>query len=186
MQALPVIALAAFWLGADAKAMAEDPPLRDIAGNSQRPFDCAGKIGSVFIFYWHNCPICNSYAPEINRICAAYTNFDFYIVQVDPDLTLPAARKHARDFALRAPVLLDGQHRLVRLAGATITPEAVIFGRNKSVLYRGRIDNLYPSLNQRRAEATVHDLRDALDAIAAGKPVKEQKEAMGCAIQESQ
>jgi hypothetical protein len=51
------------------------------------------------------------------------------------------------------------------------------------VLYRGRIDNLYADLNQRRAEATEHDLRDALDAIVDGRPIKSQPPPIGCAIQ---
>jgi hypothetical protein len=184
MRVLPVLLLCALWLGGGASATARDEAVRDVNGKVQRPFEAAGKAGSVLIFYWHDCPICNSYAPEINRICAANTNFAFYIVQVDPDLTPAAAKKHAEDFALRPPVLLDGRHRLVKLAGATTTPEAVVFGKNKNVLYHGRIDNLYPSLNQRRAEATEHDLQDALDAITAGKTVKAQWPATGCAIQE--
>ena len=163
-------------------AVAQDETVRDINGKLQRPFEA--ETGSVLIFYWHDCPICNSYAPEINRICAAHTNFSFYIVQVDPDLTPAAGQKHARDFALRPDVLLDGKHRLVKLAGATTTPEAVVFGKHKEMLYRGRIDNLYSSLSQRRAEATEHDLREALDAITSGKPVKAQQPATGCAIQE--
>jgi len=165
-------------------AGARGEPVRDVTGTLQRPLEAGDKAGSVLIFYWQDCPICNSYAPEINRICKAYTNFAFYIVQVDADLTPAAARKHAKDFALLPPVLLDGDHRLVKLAGATTTPEAVVFGKNKDVFYRGRIDNLYPSLDRRRADATEHDLRDALDAIAAGKTVKAQPPAMGCAIQE--
>ena len=180
MQALPALLLSALWLGSGATARAQDEPVRDVTGTVQRPLEA----GSVLIFYWHDCPICNSYAPEINRLCAAHTNFAFYIVQVDPDLTPAAAQKHAKDFALRPAVLLDGKHRLVKLAGATTTPEAVVFGKNKTVLYRGRIDNLYASLSQRRAEATEHDLQDALDAITAGKAIKAQWPATGCLIQD--
>jgi peroxiredoxin len=183
MQVLPALLLSALWLGGGATACAQGEPVRDVTGTMQQPLEAADKTGTVLIFYWHDCPICNSYAPEINRLCAAHTNFAFYIVQVDPDLTPAAAQKHAKDFALRPPVLLDGKHRLVKLAGATTTPEAVVFGKNKTVLYRGRIDNLYPSLSQRRAEATERDLQDALDAITAGKPVKAQQPAMGCTIQ---
>jgi hypothetical protein len=181
-QVLPVLLLSALSLGG-AVASAQDERVRDVTGTAQRPLQAAGKAGSVLIFYWHDCPICNSYAPEINRLCSANTHFAFYIVQVDPDLTPAEAQKHTKDFALRPPVLLDGEHRLVKLAGATTTPEAVVFGTNKNVLYRGRIDNLYPSLNQRRAGATEHDLQDALDAITAGKPIKAQWPAIGCAIQ---
>src|SRR2546430_10579353 len=30
-------------------------------------------------FYLQDCPICNAYAPEINRLASAYTNFNFYL-----------------------------------------------------------------------------------------------------------
>jgi len=154
----------------------------DLSGAIHHPLDAGTNAGSVLIFYWHDCPICNSYAPEINRLSTHYTNFAFYIVQVDPDLKPDAARVHARQYSLRPPVLLDGRHRLVRLAKASVAPEAVVFGKDGNVAYRGRIDNLYASLNKRRAEATEHDLRDALDAIAAGRPVRSQPPAEGCAI----
>jgi mono/diheme cytochrome c family protein len=181
-----VAAIVSFLLllcgGATSRVEAGPVEFSDLSGAIQHPLQAGTKSGSVLIFYWHDCPICNSYAPEINRISARYTNFAFYIVQVDPDLTPAAAKVHARQYSLQPPVLLDGRHRLVRLAQATIAPEAVVFARDGSVAYRGRIDNLYASLNKRRAEATEHDLRDALDAIAAGRPVTRQPPAEGCAI----
>jgi peroxiredoxin len=158
------------------------PAVADLSGALRHPLDPAGQTASVLIFYWHDCPICNGYAPEINRLCEHYTNFNFYIVQVDPDLTVKDAQRHAQDYDLHAPVLLDGHHTLVKLARATVAPEAVVFGRNKNVLYRGRIDNLYANLASRRMEATEHDLRDALDAITAGKPVLRQPPSVGCII----
>jgi mono/diheme cytochrome c family protein len=164
------------------RAEAGPEEFADLSGAIQRPLEAGTKAGSVLIFYWHDCPICNSYAPEINRLFAQYTNFAFYIVQVDADLTPDAARIHARQFGLRPPVLLDQRHHLVRLAEATVAPEAVVFGKDGNVLYRGRIDNLYADLNQRRAEATEHDLRAALDAIAAGRLVTSQPPAVGCLI----
>jgi hypothetical protein len=57
-------------------------------------------------------------------------------------------------------------------------------GRTGELLYRGRIDDGYAALGKKRAVVTEHDLRDALDAIAAGKPVKKAKtKAIGCLIQ---
>ena len=150
-----------------------DPTLRWRRGLT--PALCSFSTG-------YDCPICNSYAPEINRLSAHYTNFAFYIVQVDPDLTPAAAKDHARQYDLRPPVLLDGRHRLVRLAKLSVAPEAVVYGKDGSVAYRGRIDNLYAGLNKRRAEATEHDLSAALDAIAAGRPVASQPPAVGCSI----
>src|SRR5947208_701614 len=136
-----VLLLAA--LASAAPAPSDDLVVRDISGIAHHPFAPGQKIASVLIFYVQDCPICNSYAPEINRIAAACTNFAFYIVQVDPDLKLESAKQHARQYALRPPVLLDPGHELVSRAGATVTPEAVVIGKDAGILYRGRIDNLY-------------------------------------------
>jgi hypothetical protein len=156
----------------------------DLNDIPRRPLEPADKIASVLVFYWQDCPVSNGYAPELNRIAATHTNFAFYIVQVDPDLTPAAAREHARKFDLRAPVLLDPQHRLVKFARATATPEAVVIGRNGRILYRGRIDDHYAALEKKRAEATEHDLIDVLDNLAAGKPPgKTETQVMGCLIQ---
>src|SRR5437868_4666237 len=102
-----------------------DVAFKDLVGVTYHPTVPGEKLASVLVFYWHDCPICNSYAPDLNRIYASYTNFAFYIVQVDPDLTPTAAREHAKEYDLKAPVLLDPDHRLVKLAGATVTPQAV-------------------------------------------------------------
>ena len=158
--------------------------VNDVNETARRPFDPQEKLASVLFFYWHDCPVCNSYAPEINRICETYTNVAFYIVQVDPDLTTADAKKHSKEYGLRAPVLLDPRHRLVKLAKATVTPEAVVLGQNGQLHYRGRIDDLYAGLGKKRAAATQHDLREILDAIRAGKPLKKREtKAVGCTIQ---
>ena len=155
----------------------------DLDGVAHKPLEPGEKLGSVLIFYWQDCPVCNSYAPEINRIFRSHTNFAFYIVQVDPDLTRTAAKEHAKAYDLRLPVLLDPQHRLVKPARATVTPEAVIFGKDRKTLYRGRIDDLYAALGKKRAAATQHDLVEALDAIGSGKqPKKRETKAVGCLI----
>ena len=160
-----------------------DIVFNDLDGVAHHPLGPDKKLASVLLFFWHDCPVSNSYAPEMNRIYGSYTNFAFYIVQVDPDLTPAAAREHAREYDLKAPVLLDPHHRLVKLAGATVTPQAVVMGKNGEVLYSGRIDDLYTALGKKRATATQHDLREALDAITARKPLKKRTTtAIGCFI----
>ncbi len=158
--------------------------MNDLNGVARRPLNPADKQASVLVFFWQDCPISNGYVPELNRIAAGRTNFAFYIVQVDPQLLPDAARQHSRQFDLHLPVLLDPQHRLVRLAGAEVTPEAVVFGKGGKILYHGRIDDNYASLGKKRAAARRHDLIEALDDIAAGRDVREkQTKAIGCTIQ---
>ena len=181
-----VCAIICFAAGLSIAGLGESsgPVFDDLEGVPRHPLDPAEKVASVLFFYCQDCPISNSYAPEINRICASHTNFAFYIVQVDSELTPAAARAHAREYDLRAPVLLDTQHRLVKLAKATVTPEAAVLGKNGQLLYRGRIDDLYAALGRKRGTATQHDLRAALDTITAGKKVKPREtKAVGCLIQ---
>src|SRR5271170_434795 len=108
----------------------------DLDGVAHHPLQPAEKTASVLVFYGQDCPISNGYAPEINRIAAGHTNFAFYIVQVDSDLTPVAAKSHAQEYDLRPSVLLDPQHRLVKLLNATVTPQAFVIGKNGAVLYR--------------------------------------------------
>jgi hypothetical protein len=158
--------------------------LSDLEGVIRYPLEPGQKAGSVVIFYCHDCPVCNSYAPEINRLWARYTNFVFYVAQVEPDLPAAAAKEHARAYDLRPTVLLDPQHRLVKLAGVDVTPEAVVFGKEGQVFYRGRLDDWYAAVGERRAEARHHDLREALDAVGKGKRVKiPATEGVGCVIE---
>src|SRR5262245_10309666 len=88
----------------------------DLNNVARRPLEPGDKLASVLIFYWHDCPISNGYAPELNRIAASHTNFAFYIVQTDPELDRVTAREHAGKFDLHMPVVLDPKHELVKLA----------------------------------------------------------------------
>jgi hypothetical protein len=161
-----------------------DLAFTDLDGITRHPLEVGDKAGTVLIFYWQDCPISNGYAPELNRIAAAHTNFAFYIVQVDADLTASAAREHARKYDLREPVLLDPAHVLVKFAKATVTPEAVVIGKDGKVAYRGRIDDRYVANETMHAAAARHDLIDAMEAVAAGKaPVQSETKAVGCLIQ---
>ena len=159
--------------------------IQDINGVPRSPLNPEGKA-SVLFFITSDCPISNSYAPEIQRICSEYgpKKISCDLVYVDPDLTGADVKKHVKDFGYSAvPAILDSSQKLVRAAGATITPEAAIIGPKGQVLYRGRIDNVYAALGKRRPEATERDLRRALDEIVDGKPVStSQTQPVGCYI----
>lgn len=157
----------------------------DIDGVPRFPFRPEGKA-SVLFFITTDCPISNSYAPEIQRICAEYgpKKVSCHLVYVDPDLTVADVRKHFKEFRYSGlPAILDVTQKLAQAAGATITPEAAVIGPSAKVLYRGRIDNVYASLGKRRPEATEKDLRKALDEALSGKPVSAPAtKAIGCYI----
>ena len=136
-----------------------------------------------YIFVLPECPIANAYAPEIKRIAGEYKGkAAFYLVQVDPTLSLVAAKKHKKDYGYKMPVLLDPKQALLDLFEAKRSPEAVLL-KDGHIVYQGRIDDQYAAWGERRPKAQNLDLRNALDAIWAGEPVKVQKtEAVGCIL----
>jgi hypothetical protein len=157
--------------------------LSSIAANPLHPSGSA----NILFFITNDCPIANSYAPEIQRICADYASKGVActLVYSDPTLDAAAIHKHFADYGYKPPIeaVSDAHHQLAHATGATITPEAVIVGKDGKVLYRGRIDNFYAALGKPRRFATEHDLRQALDEVLAGKPVTHpQTQAIGCYI----
>lgn len=141
----------------------------------------------VVLFLGHACPISNAMAPEIGRIYRDYRErgVALFGTYPDPSLTAEEARKHAGDFGFRFPILIDPGHRLVRKAGATVTPEAAVFTPSGKLVYRGRINDLYADLGQKRPAPASHDLRAALDAALAGKAAPQPRtKAIGCLIPE--
>ena len=160
--------------------------LMDLDGRLQKPLDLSGVKVNVVIFITNDCPIANSYAPEIKSIIGEYSSrgAGFFLVHVDPDLGLEKAKKHAADFGYENAILRDPRHVLVSELDADVTPEAFVIGKS-GVLYRGRIDDLYADLGKKRRQARTRDLRDALDAVLSGRAVKNPTTtAVGCYIPE--
>lgn len=166
-----------------------DNPLEDefvdVQGNTFRfpgPHDCKAV---VLLFVGYDCPISNSYTPEVLRICKEYApqKVAFCVVYADADITKDDARQHAEGYGYTCPAILDPEMKLARKTGATVKPEAVVLSPEGELLYRGRINDLYIDFGQKRPQATTHDLKNALDAILAGKavPVALTK-AVGCYI----
>ena len=154
-------------------------------GVEHRPLDTSAHSATVWIFIATDCPISNAYAPEISRIVAAYKRqpVAFYAVHCDAGLSNIDARRHSLEYGLSLPVLLDPDQALARHVGATTTPEAAVLDRDGRVAYLGRIDDLYYGFGKRRSAATQFDLRNAIDAVVAGRAVEQNNvPPIGCEI----
>jgi hypothetical protein len=139
----------------------------------------------VLLFIAPDCPISNGYAPEITRIAKTYgtQRVSFFAVHADPRVSADVANRHAKEYGYEFPILLDPQQKLARHIGASITPQAAVLDRRGNVVYLGRIDDMYVSFGRRRAAPTTHELRDALDAVLAERPVAQARvPAIGCEI----
>lgn len=159
--------------------------LTDIDGQVRRPFSDSGTKIVVLVFISTDCPVANYYHPTLRKIGADYANrgVRMYFVHANPDVTVERARQHAKEFSLAAPVALDPKHVVARQIGATKTPQAAVVTTLGEVAYLGRIDDTYLGYGKKRSVPAVNDLRDALDAVLAGKPVPAPRtESVGCFI----
>ncbi|HWE53240.1 MAG TPA: hypothetical protein VG273_25840 [Bryobacteraceae bacterium] len=176
------------WLAALALGAVLHPAVivRDTEGVKQEPLKVEKGRAEALFFITHDCPISNYYSHEIRRICEDYSKHGLScaLVYVDPTITDEQARKHAAEYGHGDyPRIVDRNHDLVKATGADITPTAVLVKSDETIAYRGRIDNFYAALGKPRAQATEHDLRDALDAVFSGHPVaKPEAPPIGCYI----
>jgi hypothetical protein len=140
----------------------------------------------LMIFVTSDCPISNYYAPEIQEVCAGYRakGLTCTLVYEDVGLDEEQMRTHLAEYRYRGiPAVIDRDRAIARRAGATVTPQAVLSGKDGRIRYRGRIDNRYEAFGKPRRVVTERSLRDAIDAVLGGKPVlKPETQALGCHI----
>jgi hypothetical protein len=78
------------------------------------------------------------------------------------------------------PYLYDETQQAAKAYRAACTPDFYLFDRERRLVYRGQMDDSRPGNNR---PVTGADLRAALDAVLAGKPVSaDQKPTVGCNI----
>ena len=148
---------------------------------------------TVWLFISTDCPICNNYQPELERLRARYTSLGVDFVGVYAEVPGSAAEvaDHIRQFAIAYPTTVDDDHAIRNRFGVRFVPEVVVTagGRGATVdprafLYRGRIDDQYPERGSRRPSATAHDLNDALRDITHGKvPATRVTTPVGCVLE---
>ena len=157
--------------------------LKDIKGVTHQPLANSGQKVTVLFFVMAECPIANSFVPEINRIASEYSTKGVrsFLIYAEEDLALQTARKHFEDHRLTFPGLLDPDHALARYVHATVSPEVAVLSPENKILYLGRIDDRAAAFGKRRVKPSKRDLREALDAILDGKPVPNPvTKAVGC------
>jgi hypothetical protein len=186
-RAAAVVALLAMLQGGKVAARPADHPLRDIdgvlRGSLEKP---SGWKWTLLFFLMSDCPVANQYAPEIERICNSYgpKGAQCFLVYVEPGMKVVDIRTHMKDFKYTCcSAILDSNHELVKAAGATVVSEVALFSNNGELKYRGRIDNLYAGLGKPRQVVSERDLRNALDALIAGRSIPNPRtQAFGCFI----
>ena len=96
-----------------------------------------------------------------------------------PDDSLGNMQKVTRGKGINFPYLFDASQETAKAYDAVCTPDIYVYGPERKLLYRGRIDDNW----EHEEKVTQRNLKEALDCIVAGKEVPgEQIPAMGCSI----
>lgn len=135
---------------------------------------------TVVIFVSTQCPVSNAYN---GRLAALYNDYNsqgvqFAFVNANSTESMSDVEAHEKRVGWPFEVIKDNGNTLADKLGAEHTPEAFVFDRSGALAYHGRVDN-----SMHEEEVKQRDLRDALDAVLAGRPVPvAETRAFGCSI----
>lgn len=161
-------------------ATVEDFTLPDADGKEQSLNSLKGKNGTVLIFVATKCPVSNAYNERMEKLAQDFKARGVNVIGINANAaeTAAAVKAHAAQNNLNFPVLKDPANKIADRLGATVTPEAYFLDGSNKLVYRGRIDNAKDA-----AQVNSSELRDAIEANLAGKPVaKTTASAFGCTI----
>ncbi|HXM77535.1 MAG TPA: thioredoxin family protein [Thermoanaerobaculia bacterium] len=133
------------------------------------------------IFIATKCPYSNAYNTRMKDLAAAYEKQGVLFVGINSNKTEPEeeARAHARQHEHTFPIAKDPGNKVADLYDAKRTPEVFLVAPDGKVKYHGRIDDN----SEDASKVTSPDLKNALDALLAGKPIQNaQTKAFGCTI----
>ena len=166
---------------------APDFSLPDVTTGKQIALaDFADKKALLVIFLCAHCPYVIHVKTELSRLGRDYVEKGVGIVGITAndiagypqDAPKPTA-EFARAAGFNFPILFDETQSVAKAYTAACTPDFFLFGPDHRLAYRGQLDDSRPG----RGTSDGADLRAALDAILAGKPVNpNQRPGIGCNI----
>ena len=162
-------------------ATAPDFNLPGVDGRSWALKDFAEAKALVVIFTCNHCPTAQYYEERVKEIAAEYKSKGVALVAIMPndpksvrldelgwtDLSdsFVEMKLRAQERGFNFPYLYDGDTEAVsRAYGPVATPHAFVFDAARKLRYAGAIDD-----SERVQHVKQHYLRDALDALPAGK-----------------
>jgi peroxiredoxin len=176
------VVLAGLALILGSQTAAAEEKARSVIDSALRPH--LGKKATVVIFLGTGCPISNAYLPHLNDLAKKYETGGVKLLGVNSNAQDSAEdiARHAKEYSLRFPVLKDDAHRIAAALAAERVPEAFVIDANKTIRYRGRIDDRY-TVGGRKNQAGREDLALAIDEVLAGKKVSVARTTVsGCVI----
>jgi peroxiredoxin len=174
----------AFTLALGAKAPDFNLPATDGRNYSLASFKDAKVL--VVLFTCNHCPYVIGSEDRMIRFVADYAPRGVAMVAINSNETEqhPAdsfdhMKQRAKEKNFKFPYLRDDSQEVALAYGALRTPHYYVFDAQRKLRYTGRMDD-----NPRNpGKETTHELRDAVDAVLAGKePAVPLTNPIGCNV----
>jgi peroxiredoxin len=142
--------------------------------------------GTLVVFTCNHCPYVKAWEDRIAALGNEYGKKGIGVVAINSnnpaknaDDGFEGMQQRARDKKLEFPYAVDETSGVAKAFGATKTPEVFLFDAQGKLAYHGAVDD-----NSESAEGVkAHYLKDAMDAVIAGKPASPaETKALGCGI----
>lgn len=166
---------------------APDFSLPNIDGRTVGLSDFKSAKGLLVMFICNHCPFVKHVADELARLGRDYQSRGLAIVAINsndvanfPDDSPEKMKDEAATRGYTFPYLYDETQAVGHAYHAACTPDFFLFDGAQQLVYRGQLDDSRP---KSEIPVTGRDLRAAIDAVLAGKPVAEaQRASLGCNI----
>ncbi|MBI3330835.1 MAG: thioredoxin family protein [Candidatus Omnitrophica bacterium] len=147
----------------------------------------AGKRALLVMFICRHCPYVQHVKGELARLGRDYAKQEIGIAAISandvanyPDDAPDKLAAMAKELGFAFPLCYDESQETAQAYTAACTPDFFLFDAGRALVYRGQLDDARPG---NKKPVTGNDLRAAIDAVLAGKPVNpDQKPSVGCNI----
>jgi peroxiredoxin len=167
---------------------APDFALPDVTtGETVKLTDSADADALLVMFICRHCPYVRHVRDGIAALGHDYRRTGLAIVGISsndpkeyPEDAPESLAEDAREAGYAFPYLYDETQDVAKAYHAACTPDFFLFDRDRRLVYRGQLDDSRP---RNDVPVTGRDLRAAIDATLAGRPVSEdQYPSVGCSI----
>ena len=169
-------------------AVAPDFHLPDtVSGRTVSLDEFQDAAAFLVMFICNHCPYVKHVRGELARLGRDYKSRGVAIVAISsndaekyPADSPEKMKEEAQAAGYTFPYCFDATQEVAKAYRAACTPDFFLFDNDRKLVYRGQLDDSRPGNN---VPVTGRDLRAALDAVLADRPVSPtQKPSMGCNI----
>jgi peroxiredoxin len=166
---------------------APDFRLPDTRGQMVSTADFKSAPALLVLFICNHCPYVKHIRSGLADLGREYQKRAVAIVAINsndaenyPEDSPERMKQEVKTAGYVFPYIYDEAQSAAKAYRAACTPDIFLFDKDRKLAYRGQFDDSRPGNGR---PVTGRDLRAALDAVLAGKPVSEpQTPSMGCNI----